>query len=1050
VAIALTALALVPARAAAEPPGPVPVVDPIPAAIEGERLPGAPLAPVELELSQPDGSSFAAVPWGDRSLHGFETPDGFTVVQAPSGEWRYADGRQGDGELRPGPTAPDEAVPPARTPAHQRPAASTASIVDDQVIDVPMSGSEHGAFVPNTGSQPTLVVLAEFTDQGPVGSSGADWASRFFGERPSVRDYYDEASYGHLDLVPAAESSGTPGDGVVGWVNLGYDHPDSGTDDEMGWEADLRLARDAIVAADPFVDYAAFDADGDGVLAPGELHVVVVVAGYETAYSGPAPDAVCGSSVWAHNWELYEYTPTVDGVSVGGEGGSYSMFGEFHCEKVYDDPGEPASIGVIVHELGHDLGWPDLYDVDYSSAGVGSWSVMGTGAWTGAAPDDRPGSSPVHPDAWSKSAQGWVEPNLISGPAAGVAFGQAATAPDVAQLLPNPGGVDWRFGSQGSGIYFLVENRQPVGYDEGLPGCGLLVWHIDEHRSGNNFANSVDARRLVDLEEADGFAHLDKRINLGDPGDPYPGSKPNFLFGPDTNPNSNTFGLARSGVEVRPGSTSCAPTMVADIISPVVPEICAPDDEFEPNNTRETARAIEGNVPVKGILCPGDFDYFFVETTRSGPVEARLDFVHANGDLDMVIHDLRTGRVALGESRIGPEWVQFSDALPGTYVVGVWGRGAAQNAYELRVETPDPGVVPGQPTHLVGTRRNGAVDVSWAAPVSVGSSPISHYRVTASPGGRTCDDVASPCTVTGLTNGIAYTFTAVAFGEAGPSVASEPSAPVTPATRPGKPTGVVAAGRNQAVQVSWAAPASDGGYPVQQYRVIDPTGLHGCETAGGLSCAVTGLTNGTQYTFTVRAVNAVGTGARSDASGPAIPRTVPSSPRKVTVTARNQAVLVAWNPPADAGGAPITGYRVRTGAGSAACRTRGATSCVARDLVNGRSYTFRVRGLNVAGAGRWSASSSSVVPRTVPDAPRKVRAVVPRSRAIRVDWDRPASDGGAPIQRYVAKASPGGRTCTTSARTCTIDGSKKGQSYAVRVRAINVAGGGAWSRAVRP
>src|SRR5688572_19913608 len=71
----------------------------------GERLPGAPVAPVEVELSQPDGSTFEAVPWGDRSQHGYETPEGHTVVRATSGEWRYADGREADGELAPGPAA---------------------------------------------------------------------------------------------------------------------------------------------------------------------------------------------------------------------------------------------------------------------------------------------------------------------------------------------------------------------------------------------------------------------------------------------------------------------------------------------------------------------------------------------------------------------------------------------------------------------------------------------------------------------------------------------------------------------------------------------------------------------------------------------------------------------------------------------------------------------------------------------------------------------------------------------------------------------------------
>src|SRR3712207_7293034 len=52
--------------------------------------------------------------------------------------------------------------------------------------------------------------------------------------------------------------------------------------------------------------------------------------------------------------------------------------------------------------------------------------------------------------------------------------------------------------------YFLVENRQHVGYDAALPGCGLLVWHIDETRTSSNSANADEKLKLVDLEEADG------------------------------------------------------------------------------------------------------------------------------------------------------------------------------------------------------------------------------------------------------------------------------------------------------------------------------------------------------------------------------------------------------------------------------------------------------------------------------------------------------------------------------------------------------------------
>src|SRR5688572_26252014 len=81
------------AHVAAEPPAAAPTV------LDVVKAPGAPVAPIETTVTQPDGETFVAVPWGDSALSGLATPEGFTVVQRASGEWRYADGRRADGSL---------------------------------------------------------------------------------------------------------------------------------------------------------------------------------------------------------------------------------------------------------------------------------------------------------------------------------------------------------------------------------------------------------------------------------------------------------------------------------------------------------------------------------------------------------------------------------------------------------------------------------------------------------------------------------------------------------------------------------------------------------------------------------------------------------------------------------------------------------------------------------------------------------------------------------------------------------------------------------------
>jgi hypothetical protein len=230
----------------------------------------------------------------------------------------------------------------------------------------------------------------------------------------------------------------------------------------------------------------------------------------------------------------------------------------------------------MVHEMGHDLNLPDLYDTNPAngdSYGVGEWSVMATGSWTFTGSNFE-GSSPVHMDAFSKWYEGWLTPTQITGTQTGVQLTEMTNNADIYQLLDNPGSprpVDWTFNvTSGTGEYFLVENRQQTGYDAGLPGCGLLIYHIDETRRSDNLANANETRRLVDVEEADGLNELDNDSDLeqGDAGDPYRGPK---FFDRTSNPNSNLYSSAWSGVTVNNVSATCAPTMSADISVEEVP-----------------------------------------------------------------------------------------------------------------------------------------------------------------------------------------------------------------------------------------------------------------------------------------------------------------------------------------------------------------------------------------------------------------------------------------------------------------------------------------------
>lgn len=260
-------------------------------------------------------------------------------------------------------------------------------------------------------------------------------------------------------------------------------------------------------------------------------------------------------------------------------------------------------------------------------------------------------------------------------------------------------------------------------------------------------------------------------------------------------------------------------------------------------------------------------------------------------------------------------------------------------------------------------------------------------------------------------------------------------------TAPGAPTGVTAVRGNASATVSWSAPASTGGSPITGYEVTAAPGGATCSTTGALSCAVSGLTNGTAYTFTVRASNAIGPGPASAPSAPVTPATVPGAPTGVSAVGANTAALVSWAAPADNGGDAITSYTVTSAPDGRTCSTTGSLSCAVTGLLNGTAYTFTVRAANGVGTGPTSDASAAVTPApTVPGPPTGVVATPGNGMAL-VSWSAPADDGGFPINGYTATSSPDGATCATDGTlSCTVNGLTNGTSYTFTVTATNELG----------
>lgn len=365
-----------------------------------------------------------------------------------------------------------------------------------------------------------------------------------------------------------------------------------------------------------------------------------------------------------------------------------------------------------------------------------------------------------------------------------------------------------------------------------------------------------------------------------------------------------------------------------------------------------------------------------------------------------------------------------------------------------------PTNLPGAPAVTGVVAGNGQASVSFSAPFSDGESPITGYTVSSSPSGGVDTNSGSNSlthVVTGLTNGVAYTFTVRASNANGIGTASLASAAVTPATIPDAPPAPAAVAGNTVATVSITSPANNGGSPITGYTVTSsPSG--GVDSNAGttsLSHLITGLTNGTHYTFTVIANNLVGASAASLPSNDVLPASISSAPIMGTAAAGIKQAIVNFSPPANNGGAPIIGYTVTSIPAGGVDINAGSTALThnVQGLNNGVPYTFVVRASNGTGLSPASANSNIVTPAGLPGAPAPDSVVAGNAQAI-VSFTPPQDNGGSPITGYQVISSPTGGVDTqvdTLSTSHLVTGLKNGTSYTFKIRARNAMGLGAES-----
>ena len=402
-----------------------------------------------------DGSGVYLYLKGDEQCKWAETEDGYTLLRDRSGAWCYAavDER---GET----VASAWHVSAVRSGEVERflQGVPKRIAVRKQTTSLRSAGSVWRTGGVVKGTQKTLVILMQFDDL-PFTRSNRDFQALFNeagfsedGAQGSVRDFYRENSHGLLDL-----QSDVLGPFTAARPMRYYGENDRADQDSHPEE----LFLEAIEFASSEVSLSEYDTDGDGII--NNIHIIYAGHGEE---AGASSDAI-----WAH--EMRFGTPCeLAGVRITG----YSC-----APELRDNQGRGMSrIGVHCHEIGHSFGAMDFYDTDYEQngeyPGTGEWDLMASGSW------NNGGITPAHFNPYVKLSFGWVECETLS------------DERDGAVLLPaEEDNRIFRLETGTEGDYFLLENRQRMGFDAALPGSGLLVYHILPEMAERTETNRINA-----------------------------------------------------------------------------------------------------------------------------------------------------------------------------------------------------------------------------------------------------------------------------------------------------------------------------------------------------------------------------------------------------------------------------------------------------------------------------------------------------------------------------------------------------------------------------
>jgi M6 family metalloprotease-like protein len=469
----------------------------------------APYRGDQFELKQPDGSLIKVNVWGDEYYQRIESQDGYTLTKDEDGWIYYAvlskDGKElistgikytgtslEDARKFAGEKAsklPKEKGIKLSTEAVRKKRAEGIARLGQNTSSLRTSGAQPGDFVQLSGNVKGLALLIDFADE-PATIPAATLDNMFnqfgftgFGNNGSLRDYFYEVSNGQLDYTNE----------VLGYYRSTkpksyYTTP--GTDVH-------ELLQEVLAWADTQFDFSTLTTVNGEIIAINFM------------YTGTAP---WQTGLWPHKSGISFYA---DGVHTG----------DYQITNIDTSP----TIATLCHENGHMLfNWPDLYDTDYNSTGLGNYCVM---AYQGSS------TNPVYPNAYLRMSVGWETPVSLNSLTGSVTVTANA---HTSYIYTNPNNSD---------ELFVIEARTKTGRHAALPDEGLMIWHVD--LDGRNYRPQRTPLNhyQISLEQADGAYDLESNINYGDANDLFDaGSYSSFTA--TTAPNSNWWDGTPSGLNI--------------------------------------------------------------------------------------------------------------------------------------------------------------------------------------------------------------------------------------------------------------------------------------------------------------------------------------------------------------------------------------------------------------------------------------------------------------------------------------------------------------------